>query len=124
MDVLSVALWLNASIKVLKFVFRRMKLQLVKSLPSCCEMPSIRGAAAGGKRRRRRAQGTVSAPAAALPERAGTAGEQLLSTAGAQRLQGARCLSRQQPGRLARRNAKISRGIQASFSLYENRSGL
>lgn len=48
MDALRVALWFKVSIKVLRFVFRKMNFQLVKSLPSYCEIPSIHSAAPEG----------------------------------------------------------------------------
>lgn len=48
MEVLRAVVWLKVSIKVLRFVFRRMEFQLVKSLPSSCEIPSVHGAAPEG----------------------------------------------------------------------------
>lgn len=47
-DALRVVFLLKVSNKVLMFIFIRMKCQLVKYLPSCCEIPSTESAAPEG----------------------------------------------------------------------------
>lgn len=101
-DALRVALWFKVSIKVLQFVFRRMNFQLVKSLPSYCEIPSIHSAAPEGvvevvQHPRALCHGTVPAPVGrTVFSRCGTGGKGAVFHGwwllGAERRQGACCL--------------------------------
>lgn len=120
---LRVALWLKANIKVLRFIFRRMKFQLVKSLPSCCEIPSLHGAAPEGG-----GGATSQGPSPRRSDcsccrtvfsRCGAAGKGAVFhgwwLSGAEHLQGACYLFWERPRRLARR--KTNQWCYKSFCL-------